>query len=58
MFAKIIRILVALLMMLSPTLPNKIDLPAIPDGQALDLDSRFELIWSDEFEGTSLDKTK
>ncbi len=58
MFRAFFRFLVALLLFISPSLPNKLDLPAPPSGQALDLDSRFELVWSDEFEGTSLDRTK
>lgn len=58
MFAKIIRFLVTVLMLISPTLPHLIDLPAIPQGQQLNLEERFELTWSDEFDGTELDKTK
>ena len=58
MLVKIIRALVAVLMVISPALPQKLSLPAIPNGQDLDLDSRFELVWSDEFEGDSLDRTK
>ena len=58
MFRTIIRILVSFLLMISPTLPGLLDLPTPPAGQSLDLDSRFELVWSDEFEGTELDRTK
>lgn len=58
MFVKIIRALVAVLMVISPALPQKLSLPAIPNGQDLELDTRFELVWSDEFEGDSLDRTK
>lgn len=58
MMVKIIRALVAILMMLSPSLPHQLSLPAIPKGQDLNLDSRFELVWSDEFDGTELDRTK
>ena len=58
MFRTIIRILVSFLLMISPTLPGLLDLPVPASGQALDLDSRFELVWADEFEGTELDKTK
>jgi len=57
-FAKIIRFLVSILMLISPTLPHMIDLPAIPQGQDLNLEERFELTWSDEFDGTELDRTK
>lgn len=55
---KIIRFLVAILMTISPSLLRSLDLPAIPQGQDLDLDSRFTLVWQDEFDGDSLDKTK
>lgn len=58
MFSKIIRVLVAVLMLISPTFPHKLSLPAIPRGQDLELDSRFELVWEDEFEGDKLDTTK
>ena len=56
--SKIIRVLVSVLMMLSPSLPHMLGLPAIPGGQDIELDSRFELVWSDEFEGDKLDRTK
>jgi len=58
MFRAIIRILVSLLLMLSPSLPGLMDLPVPASGQDLNLDSRFELVWQDEFEGTELDRTK
>ncbi|MBQ8028036.1 MAG: glycoside hydrolase family 16 protein [Clostridia bacterium] len=58
MLSRFIKILVSVLMMISPSLPHLFSLPAIPNGQQLDLDSRFELVWSDEFEGDKLDKTK
>ena len=58
MFSKFFRILVAILMTISPTLPHLFGLPAIPSGQNLNLDERFELVWSDEFEGDKLDRTK
>lgn len=58
MLVKIIRALVAVLMVISPALPQKLSLPAIPNGQDLELDTRFELVWEDEFEGDSLDKSK
>jgi beta-glucanase (GH16 family) len=58
MLAKVIRALVAVLMVISPALPQKLSLPAIPSGQDLELDSRFELVWSDEFDGDELDTTK
>lgn len=58
MFSRFIRLFVAFLMMISPTLPHTFGLPAIPKGQQLDLDNRFELVWSDEFDGTELDRSK
>ena len=58
MLTRIIRALVAVLMVISPALPQKLSLPAIPNGQDLDLESRFELVWEDEFEGDKLDTSK
>lgn len=58
MFAKLIRFFVVVMMLISPTLPHMIDLPAVPQGQELNLEERFELTWSDEFDGTELDRTK
>ena len=58
MLSKVIRALVAVLMVISPALPQKLSLPAIPNGQDLELESRFELVWEDEFEGDKLDTTK
>ncbi|MBQ3004879.1 MAG: glycoside hydrolase family 16 protein [Clostridia bacterium] len=55
---RIIRMIVALLMIISPKLPNLLSLPAIPSGQILNLEERFELKWSDEFDGNTLDKSK
>ena len=54
MFRAIIRVLVALLMFISPSLPGMMDLPVPPSGQSLDLDSRFDLFWQDEFENGRL----
>lgn len=56
MFARIISLLTAFLMLFSTTAPHKLDLPAIPSGQDLNLDERFELVWSDEFEGDTLNE--
>ncbi|MBO5421569.1 MAG: glycoside hydrolase family 16 protein [Clostridia bacterium] len=58
MMTKIISIFVSFLMFISPELPALLDLPAIPSGQELKLEERFELVWEDEFEGDSLDTTK
>ena len=52
MLSRFFRILVAILMTISPTLPHLFSLPAIPSGQNLNLDERFELVWSDEFDGS------
>ncbi len=55
---RLMRIFVAVLMAISPSLPHLLDIPAIPKGQKLGLEERFELVWSDEFDGNSLDMTK
>lgn len=57
MLSKFIRIIVSVLMAISPSFPHLFGLPAIPKGQQVDLD-KFELVWSDEFEGDKLDSTK
>ncbi len=56
--SKIIRAFVAFLMIFSQNAPQLFSLPMIPCGQELNLDSRFELVWEDEFMGTELDMTK
>lgn len=57
MFAKFFRALVSILMIISPTLPHMFGLPAVPSGQELNLDERFVLTWSDEFDGDELDRS-
>ncbi len=57
MFKSFFKVLVALLMMISPKLPHLLSLPAIPQGQELNLEERFVLTWSDEFDGNELDKS-
>ena len=57
MFSKFIRFFVAVLMVISPSFPHLLSLPAIPRGEQVDM-SKFELVWSDEFEGDELDKSK
>ena len=52
--SRIIRIIVAVLMLISPSLPQSLSLPAIPRGQDLQLKERFKLVWEDEFNGDSL----
>ncbi len=37
MLSEIIRVLISVLMILSPTLPHSIGLPAIPKGQKVDI---------------------
>lgn len=56
--ARLLSIFVSILMAISPSLPHLLDLPAIPSGQELKLDERFELVWNDEFDGNELDQTK
>ncbi len=58
MLTKIISLLISLMMLISPTLPHLFDLPAIPSGQEINLEERFELTWQDEFNGDELDKSK
>ena len=58
MAASILKFFVSILMFISPNLPHLLDLPAIPSGQELRLEERFELAWQDEFEGDGLDRTK
>ena len=58
MFAKLFIFFVTILMLISPTLPHLFGLPAVPAGQELNLEERFELTWSDEFDGDALDSTK
>lgn len=58
MLSKFIYLFVSILMMISPSLPHLFSLPAIPGGQELNLNERFSLVWQDEFDGTSLDKSK
>ncbi len=57
MIKSILKILIALLMLINPQLPNALDLGRIPKGETVDM-SKFTLVWSDEFNGDSLDKTK
>lgn len=58
MAASILKFFVSILMLISPNLPHLLDLPAIPKGQELKLEERFELAWQDEFDGDALDTTK
>lgn len=54
MFSKYFRILVAILMTISPTLTHLFGLPAIPNGQELQLEERFNLVWPMNLKAMSL----
>ena len=53
----ILKALIAALMMISVSLPGMLSLGKLPEGKTIDL-SEYELVWSDEFDGTELDKSK
>lgn len=53
----ILKSLIAVLMMISAALPEMLSLGKLPQGKTISLDE-FELVWSDEFDGDSLDKSK
>ena len=53
----IIKGLIAMLMIISAALPDAFSLGKLPQGKTINLDE-FELVWSDEFEGDKLDKSK
>lgn len=52
-----LKIFIAFLTLISPNLPNSLDLGDFPQGKTIDLDE-FELVWSDEFNGTEVDQSK
>ncbi len=52
-----LAVLIAILTLISPELPGLLDLGRHPKGQTIDMD-KFELVWSDEFNGTQLDTDK
>lgn len=54
--SQIIRIIVAILTLISPSIPEMLSLPAIPSGQELKLEERFVLEWSDEFDGDKINE--
>ena len=54
---RILSLIIALLTLLSPTLPQKLTLGKQPGDATVDM-SRFELVWNDEFDGDKLDTTK
>ena len=57
MLKRIISVLITILLTISPSAPTLFGLPKKAAGQKLDL-SKFELTWSDEFDGDELDMTK
>lgn len=58
MIKSILEVLIALLMLISPQLPNKLDLGKPPQGKVINLEEDFELVWKDEFDGDKLDESK
>lgn len=57
MFKPLVRVFIIFLTMISAALPGKFGLAKVRSGQELDL-SQFTLVWSDEFDGDKLDKSK
>ena len=57
MIKAILEILIAVLMVINPELPAMLDLGKLPSENMIDMD-KFVLVWSDEFNGTELDKSK
>ena len=53
----ILKSMIAVLMIISVTLPEFFSLGKLPKGKTINLDD-FELVWSDEFDGDKLDKSK
>ena len=53
---KLVYAFLALLTAVSPSLVRTLNLPQLPRGQQLDL-SKFELTWSDDFDGDALDRS-
>ncbi len=57
MIKAFLEILITILMVINPQLPNALDLGKMPQGKEINLND-FELVWSDEFDGEKLDETK
>ena len=58
MLKSILKIFIAILMVINPQLPGLLDLGKLPDkNKMIDMD-KFTLVWSDEFNGDSLDRNK
>ena len=53
----ILKSIISILMVISVSLPGFFSLGKLPKGKAIDLDN-FNLVWSDEFDGDKLDKSK
>ena len=53
----ILKSMIAVLMIISVALPEFFSLGKLPEGKTINLDD-FELVWSDEFDGDKLDKSK
>ncbi len=53
----LLKSFITLLMLISAVLPETFSLGKLPQGNTINLDE-FELVWSDEFDGEKLDKSK
>ena len=53
----ILKGFIVVLMLISAALPDAFSLGKLPKGKTINLDE-FELVWSDEFDGDKLDKSK
>jgi beta-glucanase (GH16 family) len=53
----ILKSIITVLMLISAVLPEAFSLGKLPKGKEINLND-FELVWSDEFEGNSLDRSK
>ena len=57
MLKSFFRIIISILMVFSAALPGKLGLGVLPKGETIDT-SGMTLVWSDEFNGASLDRSK
>lgn len=57
MFKAALKVIISFLMMISVSLPGTLSLGKVPKGTTVDM-SKFTLVWSDEFEGDTLDASK
>ena len=58
MIKSVLVIIISLLMLINPELPGMLDLGKIPQGKTINVEDDFVLVWSDEFNGTELDRSK